>query len=183
MPNFTGKEIFDTAFKSKLIKSVLSDVLKLCIFFGILIFISQYYRIVGIPTSSMYPTLKKGDFVLVDMKYKDFKAGDILGFEAPKGSSYEGDVLIKRLIALPGDTIQTNEGKVYVNGKEISEPYLFETPLFDTEQVVVPENCYYMLGDNRNNSEDSNIYGAVNKESFKGKVVMKIFPRIQKFEE
>lgn len=106
-----------------------------------------------IPSESMYPTLKVGDTVFVSRVYNPerLKTGDIVVFK-PKDNK---DKLIKRLIGKPGDVVVLHGGKVSVNGKYLKEEYV-ENNMEDFSQVyVVPEGCYFFLGDNRTNSKDS----------------------------
>jgi signal peptidase I len=122
-----------------------------------------------IPSASMEPTLQKGDRVLVNkLSYDlhDVHRGDVVVFELPKdkvGSDGIKD-LIKRVIGLPGDTIETRDGAVYINDRKLEEPYLAAgTQTGDTtngnnptiDRHVVPPGTVFVMGDNRGNSHDS----------------------------
>jgi signal peptidase I len=86
------------------------------------------------------------------------------------------DDLIKRIIGLPGDTIQIQSGKVFVNGKSIAEPYLQERPDYNYGPVTIPQNQYFVLGDNRNHSYDSHLWGFLLKENLIGRAAFRFYP-------
>jgi signal peptidase I len=130
-----------------------------------------------IPSASMEPTLKKGDRVLVNkLSYDlhDVHRGDIIVFQLPSkvdpdhpedqwtvGPDGYRD-LIKRAIGLPGDTIETRDGLVYINGQKIAEPWLpkgVDTDKPPIPKQVVPEDHIFVMGDNRDNSADSRYQG------------------------
>lgn len=131
---------------------------------------------------SMAGTLENGETVLVNrFVYRMFtpKANDIIVF-LPNGNE-KSHYYLKRVIAVPGDTVQIKEGKVYVNDKPFNEkienPYV-ESGLLAEEPIVVGEDEYFVLGDNRNNSEDSRYanIGNVKKEHILGKAWFIIAP-------
>jgi signal peptidase I len=122
-----------------------------------------------IPSASMEPTLEKGDRVLVNkLSYDlhDVRRGDVVVFELPADKVGVDGIkdLIKRVIGLPGDTIETREGVVYVNDRRLEEPYLQDgmrtgdpangnNP--EIQRQVVPDGTVFVMGDNRSNSHDS----------------------------
>ncbi len=117
-----------------------------------------------IPSASMEPTLEKGDRVLVNkLSYDlhDIHRGDIVVFELPKEKIGPDGIkdLIKRVVGLPGETIETGEdGFVYIDGEKLDEPYLPEGTTTDSPKIdkqVVPDGHVFVLGDNRDNSADS----------------------------
>ncbi|MEN3272011.1 MAG: signal peptidase, partial [Actinomycetota bacterium] len=113
-----------------------------------------------IPSLSMYPTLDKGDRVLVNkLSYKlhDVHRGDLVVFERPPGqpASTIKD-LIKRVVALPGESIEARSGVVYIDGKRIKEPYLVDGVTTDNlPKQVIPKDEIFVMGDNREDSADS----------------------------
>ena len=131
---------------------------------------------VYIPSESMYPTIKKHDYLMALKLYKldNLKRGDILVFE----SEELNDLLIKRLIGLPGDEISITNGKVMVNGEIIEENYVENNEFDYTGKFKVPENKYFFLGDNRSNSNDSRYWNNhyIDSEDIVGKALIRIYP-------
>ncbi len=136
-----------------------------------------------IPSLSMYPTFEIGDQLLVEKvsKYvRHYEAGDIVVFEPPpalteRGYS-KGDAFIKRIIARAGDTVRIRAGVVEVNGKPVEETYINERPAYDWGPESVPEGTVMVLGDNRNNSYDSHIWGFLPSENIIGRAVLRYWP-------
>lgn len=130
----------------------------------------KFYRYAIVPSMSMYPTLSTGEFLLYSYN-KDFNYGDILLFRP-----FDNDetVFVKRMIGKDTDVIEIKEGNVYRNGKKIRENYISEQANYLLEDFIVPNESYFMLGDNRNNSVDSHIIGTIPKEKFIGKVIFHI---------
>jgi signal peptidase I len=134
-----------------------------------------------IPSASMEPALAVGDRVLVNkLAYRvgEPERGDIVVFERPPNSSSGVvDDLIKRVIGLPGETIEAHDGKVFVDGVELSEPWLADgtmTPDFAPEEV--PPDHVFVLGDNRPNSEASNRFGPIPEDLIVGRAFVRIWP-------
>ena len=153
---------------------VLPFLAALAIFLLINIFVGAN-RVSG---SSMYPTYHDGQFAIMNkFFYKNPNYGDVIIFhsdlENPNGILEPTKRLIKRIIALPGDTITVSSGSVYVNGEKLDETYLPEGTYTDGEitDYIVPENSYFVMGDNRGNSTDSRYLGAISKEAIIGKVI------------
>ena len=119
-----------------------------------------------IPSASMVPTLEEGDRVLVNkLSYKlhDVNRGDIVVFERPPGEPDNGiKDLIKRVIALPGETVEGRDGQVVVNGRYLEEPYLDEGPSpTEFPPETVEEGKVWVMGDNREVSVDSRYFHAI----------------------
>jgi signal peptidase I len=137
-----------------------------------------------IPSPSMEPTLDVGDRVLVNkLSYKlhDVHRGDVVVFERPPGASTgeNGEIkdLIKRVIAIGGDTIEAREGDVYVNGKPIEENYLEPgTPTDSLPVTTIPEGHVFVMGDNRTNSEDSRVFGPIDEDDIVGRAFIRVLP-------
>lgn len=131
-----------------------------------------------IPSESMLPTLKVGDRLIIDkVSYhiNGIKRGDIIVFKAPPSSKLN-ETLIKRVIGLPGDTVAIKNGLVYINNQPLNEPYELEKPRVDYNTITVPENSFFVMGDNRNNSYDSRFWGMVPEELIIGKAVARYYP-------
>lgn len=130
-----------------------------------------------IPTGAMEPTIQIGDRVLVDKAtYKKSKPqrGDLIVFEYPLNPRR---VFLKRLIALGGETVEIREGHVYINDMRIAETgYTIKPDFGNYGPVTVPASQYFVLGDNRNNSEDSRFFGFVPSENVLGKVYKIYWP-------
>lgn len=115
-------------------------------FFGV-----RGLRFFLVPSTSMEPTLRPSDY-LITMKENTYRRGDICVIKDPKES---GSYVVKRIVGLPGDTIAIAGGALFLNGKYASEPYIKEPMEAALSPVTVPEGQYFVLGDNRNDSEDS----------------------------
>jgi signal peptidase I len=137
-----------------------------------------------IPSPSMVPTLNVDDRVLVNkLSYRlhDVHRGDLIVFERPPSASRgaEGEIkdLIKRVIAVGGDTIEARNQLVYVNGERVDESYLEPgTPTNDLPRQTVPEGHVFVMGDNRTNSEDSRVFGTVDEDRIVGRAFMRVLP-------
>ncbi len=126
--------------------------------------------------SSMEPNFHEGQRLLVNKAiylFDEPARGDVIIFKAPNGR--KGDY-IKRVIALPGDTVEIKNGAVYVNGVKLDEPYIMNPPNYTLEEQEVPDNSYFVLGDNRNNSDDSHHGWLVPRENIIGKAWLSIWP-------
>ena len=125
---------------------------------------------------SMDPNLEDGQRILVDKviyRIREPKAGEVIVFEPPPGMRQD---LIKRIVATPGDTIEIRDGMVIVNGFVINEPYIMDNPSYSVDKEELPEGEYFVLGDNRNNSNDSHRWGTVPREDIIGKAWLSIWP-------
>ena len=146
--------------------------------FGIRTFVAEARYI---PSSSMEPTLEINDRLIIEKLSYHFREpvrGDVVVFnptEALKAQDFH-DAFIKRIIGLPGETVEVKGGQVYVNGEEITEKYIAEDPNYDYGPVVVPQEEYLVLGDNRNNSYDSHYWGFVPKDKIIGKAFVRFWP-------
>lgn len=149
-----------------------------------------------IPSESMEKTIMTGDRIFgfrlayginldfcgleYSKKVKDPKRYDIVIFKYPDD---ESQLFIKRVIGLPGETVEIKDGKVYINGSDtpLEDSFVNGTPRGDFGPYEVPEDCYFMMGDNRNNSKDSrywkNTY--VRFDQIVGKAVVRYFPSIK----
>ncbi|MEZ5379502.1 MAG: signal peptidase I [Acidimicrobiales bacterium] len=134
----------------------------------------------SIPSESMESTLVVGDHVVVDKlsyRFSDIHRFDVVVFDRPPGLPSEYDELIKRVIGLPGDTVEGHDGAVFVNGEAIDEPYLDDdVTIVDFAPVVVPEGELFMMGDNRNRSSDSRVFGPISDDTVVGKARFRYWP-------
>ena len=141
-----------------------------------------------VPTGSMEPTIQIDDCVLAEKITlafgQDVEGGDIVVFENPDESSGH-DVLVKRVIAVAGQTVDLVDGVVYVDGEALEEDYVQGDSYALAAQLAgveisypytVPEGCVWVMGDNRENSADSRYFGAVETESIIGVVVARYWP-------
>lgn len=117
--------------------------------------------------NSMEPNLPDGQTVVAEKvdNVATLHRGDIITF------TQDGSLMIKRLIALPGETIEIHEGSILINGEVYSEPYKVIPTDYEQESLTLGENEYYVLGDNRSESIDSHSFGAITAETIKGRVV------------
>lgn len=136
-----------------------------------------------IPTESMRPTLEVNDRLIVEKVSYHFnppQRGDIIVFmpteQLQQGTPSIKDAFIKRVIGLPGESIEVYDGQVFVNDEPIEENYIFAPPDYQWGPQVVPENSYLVLGDNRNNSFDSHYWGFVPQENIIGRAVVRFWP-------
>lgn len=121
---------------------------------------------------SMQPSYSENDKLLLG-KITRIENFDTVVFLAPDGTRF-----IKRVIGIPGDTIRMREGQLYVNEQPLEEPYLGEIPSSsgNAHEFTVPAACYYVLGDNRNNSIDSRVLGFIQEEHIIGEVKFRFAP-------
>lgn len=136
-----------------------------------------FFKVI-IPSESMYPTLKEKDQLFATRVYKpsNLKRGDIVIFNFYESGKKE--LLIKRLIGLPGDTIEIkDESSVYVNGELMDQPYVKNKDII-TGKYVVPEGKYFFLGDNRSRSFDARFWENtfIDGKEIRGKAQIKVYP-------
>ena len=136
-----------------------------------------------IPSESMYPTLEIGDRVIVEKvsyRFGDVHRGDIVVFQPPpqlQRQGYEANqAFIKRAIATEGDTVAVTNGVVYVNNQPLQENYIAQPPQYDLVPVIVPQGTLFVMGDNRNNSNDSHVWGFLPKTNLIGHAVWRFYP-------
>lgn len=161
--------------ESFLLKDIVEAVL-IAVILAVLIrmFVIQPFYI---PSSSMEPTLKPGDRIIVNKfiyRFKEIQRGDVMVFKYPLDPSRD---FIKRVIGLPGDTLEIRDSVLYINDNKIAEPYLPKGLRFGSYgPVKIPQDEYFMMGDNRNNSEDSRVWGFLPREKVVGKAFVVFWP-------
>jgi signal peptidase I len=189
--------VADTFKKSTLREYFESIVIAVILALFIRTFVVQAFKI---PTGSMENNLLIGDHLLVNkfvfgptesrleralLPVTDIKRGDVIVFKYPEEPDRD---FIKRVIGLPGETLEVRDKKVYINGRPLDEPYTHflqpvtapsethEVTSFDVRDrygpVTVPPNQFFMMGDNRDNSQDSRYWGFLPRENIKGKALV-----------
>lgn len=138
-----------------------------------------------VPSTSMWPTLKAGDRIIVDKLAGTVHVGDIVVFKRPPAEDCGGPPvpdLVKRVVGLPGQTVSARGGQVYVTGKLLAEPWLpsgRQSYTTMSKPYHVPSGDYFVMGDNRVDSCDSRIWGPVKKSWIVGKVFLIMWPPSQ----
>jgi signal peptidase I len=126
--------------------------------------------------SSMLPTIEEGEYIMVSKAAYFFnqpQRGDIIVFDSPQDLRSD---LIKRIIAVPGDTVEIRDDKVIVNGTPLQESYTLEPPHYMMPEQEIPADHYFVLGDNRNNSSDSHRGWTVPRPNIIGKAWITYWP-------
>jgi len=165
-------------------------------------FLAEAFRI---PSSSMEPQLNVGDRVIVSRtayKLHDPRRGDVVVFDCPPAAGCtdppkpnllvrgvhtvmeavllrepQPEEYIKRVIGLPGETVEGRDGLVWINGKPLDEPYLpVGTRTSDFGPVVVEPERLWLMGDNRGNSSDSRVFGQVDQDTIVGRAILRVWP-------
>ena len=136
-----------------------------------------------IPSDSMYPTLHVGDRLVVEKfshYFRPIQRGDIIVFSPPpilQKQGYRKDqAFIKRTIATEGEKVEIHDGLVYINDKPLSENYITDPPHYRLLPAQVPDRAFFMMGDNRNNSNDSHIWGFLPENQAIGRAVLRFWP-------
>ena len=155
-------------------------VFAIAIFLFIYLLVLQPHKIKGL---SMDPNFADGEFLLTDKvtyRFREPERGDVIVFEAP---GTNGDELIKRILGLPGDKVSLREGDVYLNSKFLDENYISDSVqtlgsafLEDGQEVTVPSNQYFVMGDNRVASSDSRTWGFITKDAITGRAWIVYWP-------
>jgi signal peptidase I len=161
-----------------LIAALLAPIGSLFLAFSIRSFVAEARFI---PADSMLPTLRINDRLIIDKlsyRFKSPERGDLIVFSPTKTLVEQNfkDAFIKRIIGVPGDTIEVKNGKVFVNGKALPETYIKEAPTYTFAPVTVPAGEYFVLGDNRNNSYDSHYWGFVPRGNVIGQATKRFWP-------
>ena len=173
--------------KKKVMQEILSWILVVVAAF-LLGYVLNHHVILKaeVPSGSMRNTIVEGDRLLglkIAYLFSEPKRGDIVMFPYPDN---EEELYVKRIIGLPGETIEIIDGKVYIddNPTPLDEPYLLDKMIGSYGPYEVPEGCYFMMGDNRNISRDSREWDNkyVEKEKIEAKVVFRYYPSFSTLE-
>ncbi|HIS26236.1 MAG TPA: signal peptidase I [Candidatus Pullilachnospira intestinigallinarum] len=167
--------------KKSIGRELLEDVALILVVLAAVFLMKQFVLMnVVIPSGSMEDTIMTGDRIFgsrLSYEFGDPQRGDIVIFRYPDN---EEELFIKRVIGLPGEKVEIIDGKVYINDSDqpLEEDYLKETPIGSFGPYYVPEGCYFMMGDNRNDSRDSrwwdNTY--VERDKILAKAVWRYWP-------
>jgi signal peptidase I len=159
--------------RSALREVIETVVLTLLIYFLVRHFLLENYRVLGM---SMTPTLENGQFLVVyklGYRLHEPERGDIIVFRDPAGSDRK---LIKRVIGLPGEVVEIQEGQVFINQQPLDEPYIQSSAEYTLPPTPIPADQYFVLGDNRNNSSDSHYWGALPSDNIVGRAWFAYWP-------
>jgi len=159
----------------KIIRDITITILiALAMFMGLRSAIEAY----TVRSISMTPNINDGDWIIVSKAsyfFSDPERGDIIVFDPPE-KVHSDYPFIKRVIGLPGDTIEIKNGKTIINGIPLEEEYLRKAPAYTMAEKYIPVNEYFVFGDNRNNSSDSHSWGAVPRDNMIGKAIITYWP-------
>jgi signal peptidase I len=132
------------------------------------------YGIYRIPSAAMSPTIEAGQIVFANVRYyggHDPKRGEIVVLRMPG----RGIRVVKRIVGLPGESIAIRRGEVEIDGRRLPEPYVARANTvrpysLELSPFLVPKDAYFVLGDNRDNSEDSRVWGVVGRKDLQARV-------------
>jgi signal peptidase I len=159
---------------SSQVKSVIKEIaITLGLALAIYLLFTFFVHNAVVHMSSMEPTLHEGQRLFAAKQFLDPGRGDIIIIRPPVAPDEE---FVKRLIGLPGDTIEVKNQLVYVNGVALDEPYIKSAPTYTYGPFKVPAGNYFVLGDNRNNSSDSHFNWTITREDIVGKAVWRYWP-------
>jgi signal peptidase I len=174
-----------SAARGCLLELVETLVLTLVIFLVIQNFVAQPFRV---QMSSMEHTFEPDQYVLIDRLshlWSPYQRGQVVVFRPPESVGEQPDPFIKRVIGVASDTVDVHDGQVFVNGKAVDEPYLFRNDAGEVEPTeanddqtswVVPDGQLFVMGDHRQVSVDSRVFGFVPVSSVIGRAVLRYWP-------
>ena len=157
--------------KSLIREIIITATLAAALFLGVQMTI-QTFEVDG---TSMLPSFQDGERVLVNKlvyRLHEPERGDVIVFQPPN----DRRDFIKRVIGLPGDTVEIHDYKVFINGQALDEPYIYYPSHYTLEKQVIPDNSYFVLGDNRDHSNDSHTGWVAPRENIVGKAWVTIWP-------
>lgn len=168
-------------FKDSLIELIQFIAIVASILMIIRVFIAEPHKVSGL---SSIPNFNDGDYIITNklaVRFSTLVRGEDIIVKNPNNP--EKDVFIKRIIGLPGETLKIADGHVYINGKLLEEPYLDpdvqttgERFLKEGDEIFIPADNYFVMGDNRKNSQDSRDFGLIKKDSIIGQAFFRYWP-------
>lgn len=153
--------------KLKTIKEIIPYI---AIIVAVIIIRSFIVTPVIVSGTSMNNTLQDGEILLLNKFDRKYKRYDIVVFD------YNDSKLVKRIIGLPGETVEYKDGILYINGEETEDQFSSITRDYKLDIEVIPEGYYFVMGDNRNNSSDSRIIGLINEKLIEGTTTISLWP-------
>ncbi len=155
-------------------KEILKELMPYVIIVVVVVIIRAFIATpVLVSGSSMYPTLKNDQLLILKKYDRSYKRFDIVVLD------YKEEKLIKRVIGLPGETVEYNDGILYINDKVVEDKYASITADFKSSELIkgtIPKGYYLVLGDNRDDSIDSRVIGLINEEDIRGKTNFSLLP-------
>lgn len=175
------------------VKTIIEYLMVVAIGALIAVFLTQVVIVNAVvPTGSMKDTINEGDRLIglrLTYYFDSPERGDVVIFKCPEEGANYNKLFVKRVIGLPGETVKIEAGRVLIcteenpDGWYLEEEYLREVPnaalAVNNASYVIPEGCYFTLGDNRNESHDSRFWGVVDEDRILAKVMFKYYPNIQ----
>ena len=158
--------------KSFLREALITIAMAVVIFFILQSTVSNFV----IVETCMEPNFVEDERILVNKviyRFGEPERGDVIILHPPLNPE---TLFIKRVVGLPGETVEVKDGTVYINGKKLDEPYIKEPPRYTMSETKIPQNEYFVLGDNRNNANDSHNGWTVPRQSIIGKAWLSVWP-------
>lgn len=167
-------------------KSIMTFIRDIVIVIAVVYLIKTFlFTTILVDGRSMTPTFEHLDYLIAEQNFlvgNKYRRGDVVYFHPPEGAMHEDrGYFIKRIIGVPGDTVEVKGGMVYVNDEPIDEPYKADVPTQEgtmTGKVTLGEDEYFVMGDNRNpgGSYDSRFFGPLQSDHIRGVIVLRAFP-------
>lgn len=167
-------------------KSIMTFIRDIAIVIAVVYLIKTFlFTTILVDGRSMTPTFEHLDYLIAEQDFlvgNKYRRGDVVYFHPPEGAMHEDrGYFIKRIIGVPGDTVEVKGGMVYVNDEPIDEPYKADVPTQEgtmTGKVTLGEDEYFVMGDNRNpgGSYDSRFFGPLQSDHIRGVIVLRAFP-------
>lgn len=178
--NYEEESSFGSKFKRNAIELIEFAAVMAAILVVIRFFVAEPHKVSG---RSMVPNFHDKDYIITNKlatKISTLSRGEVIILTNPRNKD---QVFIKRIIGMPGERVKLDNGLVYINGKQLPEGYLplglkspGETFLQDGEEILVPPDAYFVMGDNRTASSDSREFGPVTKNLIIGQALLRYWP-------